>query len=409
MPFVGEHTRTECIAQDHFPFNRRVRPLEYNMMNLSVGRNPLGSAKSRSQLLHTLRLMDFDDLRPIIGTLDDPKLPSFWERHPFRNNQKFLLLRKTFQGQNNSTYQSELPARIMAAADVLRQCPREHTSWMTIVTSPCLTYEDALMAAEKDAERLERMFRARHPHGIMAITAEADIKRVHEVKDGLFRSTKWRRGLDPNQVVYIVHFHGVGYAPGVLPNEMQDSFVHTPSGKKSKFYAGKNQVRCIALYEQSEDEKTERDDIGNCFRYAVKCHYRPPSKKRMLELAPQWLLLTHMMQSNKKLTRTVGLRKPIKVICEKCNTVCDLGSDCSCESPVISTIVSDSIKKLKVDSSLIPPSNVEYNSTAYLNCSVAKAQNTWADRQEKKKLPILRCFQWLAPRLRFHGHMPVGP
>lgn len=415
MPFVGKHTRTECIAQDHLPFNRRVTQLEYNMMNLSVGRNPLGGNKSRSQLLYTLRLMDYDDLRPIIGTKDNPLLPSFWKKLSASPNKWRSLFDKATSKQGADGLSPQLPSRIMVAADTLKQCPREFTSWMTIVTSPCLTYQDALVNAEKDAERLERMFRARHPDGIMAITAEVDVKRVKEVPDGLFRNTKWRRGLGPNQIVYIVHFHGVGYAPGILPSEMQDSFVRTPSGKWSKFYAGKNQVRCLPLYEQSENEP-ERDDIENCFRYAVKCHYRPPSKKRMLEIAPQWLLLTDMIHSNKKLTRIVGLRKPIRIKCDQCSSAYDQGTECGCKhktnvnaSTNLSRIVSDMIAKLKLDSSLIPFSTFTHKPNVYLNCPAVTTLNTRANRQEKKKLANYGYTERIVMSRLFRGQMPAGP
>jgi hypothetical protein len=373
-------------------------------MNIGAAYYPLGTQKSRSRLLELLRVLDYEKLRPIIGTKDDPIIPAFW-RNPTTSGDEW-----------QSTNKSHVPERLASAIDVLENCPREDISWTTIVTSACFTLNDAYKAAEKDAERLESIFRARHPDGILAITVEVDLKLAKDVQDSLFRDARWRQGIRLDQIVYVIHFHGLAYAPAVIPSQMQRSITHTPTGRLSKFYGGSNQVRCLPLYDRSDEDELDESDQKKCLSYSSKYNYRPPSKSSMLEAAPQWFLLSHMIFSNPKLTRIVGLRKGIRVKCDICSSIHNQSESCGCScnskthnTAGMSSIINALIHRLRVDSSLIPVPNINHRLYLYLNSFVATRSKVTINWQEKKKHHPVSNTDQLTPIPVFHGKMPAGP
>jgi hypothetical protein len=204
---------------------------------------------------------------------------------------------------------------------------------LTVVTTPALSRQAALTAIAEDGKKLAAHIERRFPKAIYILVPEVDILLAKNVSASLFADARWKKGLGRHQIIYKVHFHNIICVPSMTTAEVQSAFYVTPTGKRSKNYAGANQVRALEISNE-ESDTTKGSDIYNCFGYATKGHFRPPVMDAMSECFAEWLLLTDEISSNQKLIVTGGSVRGIFKYCSECNFYYRPDDSCKCKSTI---------------------------------------------------------------------------
>jgi len=385
------------VALDQLSPDQTIRPLQYNARNRRLGKQRLGGNKWLAYIIDHMRDMDYAELRSIIGTTGSPVIPEFISR---RQKQAVSLRKGASPTVSAPSERPGCPQRLrdraQGVADLIRDCDRRWTAAVTVNTSYALTKEQAIEAFYKDAKRLEQFIRRRFPDAIFVLEPEFDQKLVKDVQRDRYAKANWKLGLDPNQQIYTIHFHGVIYAPGLKPKQIGQMFKLTANGKRSRFYSGATQVRALPLYEETGTD--DKPDVYNFLLYAEKCHYRPPVMKRMLEGAAEWLWLTDKIQTDPQLIILGGTRKPIRIHCPTCNANFDINDSCNCIAnnvPKNNLVINDFVKsQVMPDSDSILRINHYPNpisSNIYplsLNC-ICPTNETATKKQVNKKYGVL--------------------
>lgn len=298
----------------------------------------------------------------------------------------------------------------------MRTCDHQWCSALTVNTSYALSREEALEAFRVDAKRLAQFIRRRFPDAIFVLEPEFDQKLVKDVQCDRYANANWKAGLDPQQQVYTVHFHGVIYVPGMKPEEVELAFERTANGKRSRHYGGASQVRALPMELEPE---TDIPDVENFLRYAEKCHFRPPVLERMLEGAAEWFWLTDKIQSDSSLIVLGGTRKPVQIYCSECKTKFAKHTACKCDSNITSKRVlinTDSnascsksyvISIYKFIQNLTIPNvlNISFS----LNCPTLTPDTTTIKPTDKKYRRSFGPFAKLAAKVRKIFAPPRGP
>jgi hypothetical protein len=305
---------------------------------------------------------------------------------------------------------------------VLRGAPLSRTGFITVVASFEGSEEQAILAAEKEARRLDAFLRRRFDHPVCLLFPEIDQKVAKEVDAALIPKTKWKLEYDEKQRIFKIHFHGVIYVPGLSPDEIEQAFQTNQNGKRNKLYSGANQVRVIPVREAPGfDDGTP--DIEGCCGYATKYHYNPPVKERMLEGFVSWLIVTDAIIQNPRSIVCVGIQSGIQKLCKACETYHEIDSSCACEPilqqdetfysdiPSLSNHVHDyevsdceQTNYPSCDLASSSPSRVFiFNS---LSLSVWKRNAKWV---KKKTLAFIEQASWIGPAVAQFFRKPQGP
>lgn len=301
---------------------RPERPfrLVENIYNAGVSRQDIGSKKWLKLILKLLRKQRYPDLIRIIGTNERPINPPYVKRILNGSSRPYI------RGQSNIRFLGQqLPKRLEEASLRFRECLPRDLSFLTVVTSAQFTIEDTLRELNDNGASLERFIRRRFPDSKWAIIPEVSIHRLSEMNDGLFPDARWRLDKDPDHIVYKVHFHGIICCPKLTPDQVQEAFKTTPTGKRSA-YCGEHQVRALPV-EMDEMSPGNKPDVLGCFGYATKGHFKMPNTKRMIEGAAEWLVIQDHIYNNQSLIRIGGMRGGIKVSSEPCDEIIPQSKD----------------------------------------------------------------------------------
>lgn len=306
--------------------NRRMNSLAYNIDNMRVAHHSIGSAGWTKALIRHLRRAEYTELADVEIVNGQP-----WFLSEARQG-----LSKIWDTQGDDdvpTKESSIPqvfsSRVQKHVEILRVCPSKHLSFVTTVNAVATSKEEALKLVLDQGLTLNRFIRRRFKHAIWVIFPEVDIKMAQEVSDDLLLDRGWRTGTNENTLVYVVHFHGVLYAPGQEPHQVEDAFQRYSDGRRVKHFSGVNQVRAIHLYQQPGGDMEQPDVVGVA-GYATKRHYRVPSPARMLEGFPEWVWLTDKIASTESLIITGGGNGAVHVVCTECDAFHPVDSNCVC-------------------------------------------------------------------------------
>jgi len=314
-----------CVGTDLVP-DTPMRPLKYNIINMRIGLTTLGSNKWMLALLKLIRHQNIPELIPLIGIAEYPLVPSFIGDRWFSKDNHIYV-----DGEWMPWRGPKPSRRARKTLELLRGCEAANLSFLTVVTTPAMSYATALAAIVRDGKRLASQIKRRYPNSIYVMVPEVDIVRVKNISASLFADSRWKDGLDDNQIIYKIHFHGLIYVPSMLPEDVQQAFKVTITGKRSKLYAGANQVRAIPI-RHKDDDPTKNNNVYNCFGYATKAHYRPPTTERMSECFAEWLLLTNEITSNPDYIITGGSVRGILKYCSDCKCHFRPDDRCNCKS-----------------------------------------------------------------------------
>lgn len=317
------YARDEGEGTELFPA-KPTNTVKHNIANMGIGQTKLGSVKWIKRLLDVLRGENISELRDIIGTEENPITPDFI-------NSRWHGVLKSIAGIR-SDHRHKLSKRAYKACSLLQQCSIGNTSFLTVVTSLPTTRAGALRAVQEDGKKLQSLINRRFPNAVYIMVPEVDILFAKKVSAGLLADSRWKIGMSDNQIIYKVHFHGVIYVPSMLPNETQKAFQLTKTGKRSKKYAGANQVRAIPIRHENNDESSATPDVMNCIGYATKNFFKPPNLNRMTECFAEWVWLTHKITSDPSVIITGGTNRGIKLYCKDCGAHHTPDVSCGCNS-----------------------------------------------------------------------------
>lgn len=283
------------FAGSDFLPSKKVLPLKYNILNMRVSQHGIGTGNWTNSLISGLRQLRIPNLESIIGTVDAPTRP------------KFLTKPKRQASNNDTEYDPLVSDRCIRAIEVIKSCDPNHCAAITVNTSYALDPEAALEALLHDSIQLDNFTRRRFDKPAFIFIPEVEIKKVKDVDPSRYADSRWKHELDPEQLIYLIHFHGGIYVSGHSPSDIESAFRLTPSGRRSKLYCGTNQVRATHFHQESEVSKTQ--GLAGFINYAYKCFYRPTNKIKMLDGAASWLWLTDQIVSDPRLIRIGGIRK----------------------------------------------------------------------------------------------------
>lgn len=310
-----------------------VRPLEFNIMNMRVGKHSVGTKKWWDQLFKALKKLGYRDLNDIEWSYGKPKFL----------RDRFSLLREQWahSGKDNQKRKRRGKApvfalRIKKIIDLLRQCPIERLSFVTVVCRFAKSKEEALEMVQEEGRRLEQFIRRRFDHAAFVMFPEVDLVMAKKTPVYLLPFKGWKDGIPDNQLIYKVHFHGVIHVPSMGSRKVEEAFRRTANNRRTKSYSGTNQVRSLPLkFEPGQGSMTP--DVLGISGYATKKHYRPPVMMRMLEGFADWLWLTHKIYQDDSLIISGGATDGIWEYCGDCETYYRPGDGCEC-GPIHSII-----------------------------------------------------------------------
>ena len=218
----------------------RLTSLEVNLQNMKVGQFKIGSAKWFGALMEFLKDAGFRELEGI----------KLYRGKPWFLRGKQSLLAKAWRAfdrcRPNRKRQGtgpKLTRRVARAVKLLRQCPRNRLTFVTVVCDIALTKEEALDATQSAGAKLDGFIHRRFDNAIWLLFPEVDLKQAGNIADGLLVDNSWAQEIDDNHLVYKVHFHGIMYVPDMSPSEVERAFQFRRDGKRNKAFCGLNQVR----------------------------------------------------------------------------------------------------------------------------------------------------------------------
>ncbi|PCH74710.1 MAG: hypothetical protein COC12_03425 [Rhodobacteraceae bacterium] len=254
--------------------------LVYNIANMKMSRMELGSPEWIKFATAIIEKLGYTELQGIENRYGKP-----W----------FMSGRK-------------MPKRVGKIADILTKCNSDNVFAFTIITTITLTKEEAITHANKDGAALSGFIRNRFPNAVWLLTPEVDIKLASDIIADITPDRSWANDLNKNHLVFLVHFHGLLFVPTHSQKDVVYGFLHHRNGKRVKHYSGNRQIRIQNMY--TRDGKVDLlTETNNVIGYATKCHYRPPTKLRMLEGYPEWVWVTNKIATNNLLIRTGGSSK----------------------------------------------------------------------------------------------------
>jgi hypothetical protein len=307
---------------------KRVESLEYNIRNMSAARHQIGICQWWAQLTRHLIEMDFPELENLPFVRRKPWFVANAER---RSKKKRMEAASSDLGNQLWGSASGYSARVDRMLDLLHTCPIEHTSFVTAVCAIGMSTEQALALVKSEGAKLDRFIRNRFPNAIWLMFPEIDVVLAEHIELGLLPDRKWRIGVNGKTLVYKVHFHGIIYAHGITPADVESSFKYYRSGKRVKCFSGANQIRSIPLYDDPGTEEIKPDVYGVA-GYSTKMHFRPPVPHRPLEGFAEWCWVNSMVSSDDSLIRIGGVRAGIRAmransgLSGRANEVCCTGS-----------------------------------------------------------------------------------
>jgi len=310
--------------------NNRMIALEHNIENLRMGRLKLGSDKWLRKATQVAVKLGYQDM---IGIEIRDGKPWFVARSQSMLRQLWIESAKANPKKKRRGEAPKHSPRVQRVIGKLMDCPRENVAFLTVVTTIAVTKEDTLHQVKTDGAKLDRFIRKRFPHAVWLMLPEVDAYQAKKISVDLVLDNSWRKGVQPNTLVYKVHFHGIIYVPGISPSKVEAMFKGYKNGKRVKHYAGNNQVRALKMNTEPGSNSNQPDCQG-VVGYATKRHYRPPTTHRMLEGFVDWVWITNKLASNDKYTVIGGVAGPIHEYCPTCDLYHPSMPKCECE-PVI--------------------------------------------------------------------------
>ncbi|AUR00795.1 hypothetical protein PhaeoP88_03474 [Phaeobacter inhibens] len=282
---------SRCYARQNIsdgpqmPVSPRVRSLRYDIANMRLGRHSIGTEAWWQSFWRQLDFLAHPELEEIL-----------------QDQENALRLRSVVDKRGKQTESM----RVKRVIGRLRDSPREHVSFVTVVTDIALTKEDALAMLKATGRQLDRFIRNRFDGAIWLMYPEVDAKLARDIADNLVTHRNWCNGVPGNRLVFKVHFHGILYTPGMSHVDVEKAFKTGRNGKRTKLFSGLKQVRAIEMRKGLGGAA----DVAGVSRYATKCHFKPPVKTRMLEGAAEWVWLTIQIMSDDGLIKIGGVNGP---------------------------------------------------------------------------------------------------
>lgn len=302
------------VAVDHLEGGTVKRHLQKWHYDQIASKHKIGTVKWKDSMISTTRRYEYPELDAIIGTVDKPIKPD----HMSRQTRHWKKWKGDMALPNDAATRREsfgLTSRVKKVAEKLLKCRHEYCAWTTCVTSVAHDRQQALRQVANDGRRLESYIRRNFPNAIFVLVPEVDLMAIEDIADGLLPLPHWKRRYNAAALAYKVHFHGVIYVPGMRAEQIEAAITYTKNGKRSRFYSGSNQVRCLPLNVESG---SDTPDIFGCMGYSEKRHFRPISPNHITENYAQWLWLTNEIEANPRLVITGGINGPLMVCCDLC-------------------------------------------------------------------------------------------
>lgn len=293
------------------PVPSSVSALGFHFAAMRSSLPKIGSVAWRTTLLNETRSLAQPELIPIIGTMENPINPfKVYVGSPKDEG-------RVFQKCPNPDWVEpairKYPAKhfhgkIEAAISILEKCDPEFTSFLTVVTDVCTDYQVAYESIERSKKQFQQLLNRRFPGHIALIFFESIQKQAKDVDRALIPNNAWARGISDNRIVYVNHFHGVVFTPGVRRVDLADAIRINPNGKRSSLYSGSNQVHVQPLRQVLEAGKTVLD-VRGVSGYSTKNHFKPIVTDHQLEGFPEWLLIQDQIVNNSGSLLISGMRK----------------------------------------------------------------------------------------------------
>lgn len=338
MPVTAARMQTydHSVGDVHEP-ERGIRPLEYNIINMRLGKLTMGTRKWWNAFFDVMHLLGYDDIERIcLGR----RIPAFIAKRLDPQHKAWINSAKNNSDVKRIGKPPSHNSRIRTGLNVLRDAPPSQLGFITVVADFAGTEADAIRWAETNAISMSSFIRRRFDHAVCVLLPEIDLKVAKSVDDALLPRVGWKVVFDPEQRIYKIHFHGVIYVPGHSPSDIENAFRFNKNGKRNRSYSGANQVRVIPMNEApGYDDGTA--DIDGVAGYCTKYHYRPPVMTRMLEGFISWLVVTSAVIDNPKATVVVGMRKGVQVLCKACETFHGIDEVCACPSILTPIVLED--------------------------------------------------------------------
>ena len=331
MPVTASRMQTydHSIGDVHEPA-QGIRPLEYNIINMRLGKLTLGSKRWWYALFDVLHMLDYDEVNRLCA---GRRIPAFIARRVDGQHRAWVNSVKNNPNAKRIGKAPSHTSRCQQAINLLRTAPAHQLGFVTVVADFAGSESEAEAQAEASAKRLSSFIRRRFEDAVCVLFPEVDQKVASSVAPSLIPRAGWKVEFDENQRIFKVHFHGLIYVPGFSAADIEAAFRLDKNGKRNRFYSGSNQVRVISV-EEAPGCYDGTPDVDGVAGYSTKYHYKPPVMSRMLAGFISWLVVTSSIISNPKAHVVVGIRKGIVIhptLCDSCNQV---EQDCECSLPL---------------------------------------------------------------------------
>ncbi len=183
--------------------------------------------------------------------------------------------------------------------DQFGHLPEENIGCITIHLGVVGNALDAEALIDHCRKQLRYFLRSKLPDAKVWMSIEAPPRRVKDTYLDIYSDTRWKQEFQPDDIVWLVHGHGLIYCPDMSPSAMKSAFMTRKDGKRSR-YSGSLQVDVKSVEHNVLENGKDIWGIEGFAGYAVKTHFEPVEYAQNGTMYVDWVALTSRLTSKNK-------------------------------------------------------------------------------------------------------------
>lgn len=190
--------------------------------------------------------------------------------------------------------------------------PENNMGCITIHFSAARNAVDAESMIDLYRKQLRSFLTSKIPDSTVWLAFEVVSRQAKDVDSNIYPDRRWKHEYDPGETIWLIHCHGLIYAPNMTPSEIRVAFKTRKNGKRSR-YAGSRQVDVRPVEHLFNESGTDVKGIEGFAEYAVKMHFEPIEYAQNTSLYVDWVLLTSRLRKKNKHLFRFGTKKNTNV------------------------------------------------------------------------------------------------
>jgi len=181
--------------------------------------------------------------------------------------------------------------------------PEDNIGCITIHLGAARNPLDAESSINLYRSQFNGFLKSKLPDSKVWMAFEVKSIRVKNAGQDIYSDSRWKQEFEPDDIVWLVHAHGLIYSPSITPKDMKAAFKTRKDGKRSR-YAGSRQVDIRPVKHAPTENGGDNWGMEGFAEYAIKMHFEPIKYAENCRLYEDWaLLISRLRRKNKHLFR----------------------------------------------------------------------------------------------------------